>query len=344
VIKNLSRKCGILCSDCGAAWRLEFVHLSQKKYIFTLIFLFCLTVPLSALNPKGGSAGISPEASGYSRKGVSFGGGLTLGIDLNDSFSAGLKTGFFDNFDTVSALETALFFRYYIPRLRIDGLFAQLEAGSVVLFERGYHENLEAFPSFTGGLSAGWRFNFGEHWYVEPAARAGYPHIWGFSVTAGIRFGNQKIIKKEIKEGDAIDDMKITRDDDDNLRLQMFSIMFRNNQADFTGLSDETVKNNYETIKHVAEFLNKYKNYRIIIEGHANPTTPEGSARDRERNTIDRLSEQRALKVMEILGEFGVSSDRMSVSGAGFSRTLVPYNDNENNWKNRRVEIILIKE
>jgi outer membrane protein OmpA-like peptidoglycan-associated protein len=227
-----------------------------------------------------------------------------------------------------------------------------LEAGSAVYLERGYQENPEVFPAFSGGLSAGWRFNLGGNWYVEPAARVGYPYIWGFGVTAGIKFkgtdGNQKTVakehKKEIEEGDVIDDMKVVKGDDGNLRLQVFSIMFRNDQADFTGLSDETVKNNYETIKHVAELLNRYKNYRIIIEGHANPTTAEGRAREREKDIAIRLSEQRALKVMDILKEFGVSPDRMRVVGAGFSKMIAPYNDGENNWKNRRVEIILIRE
>jgi hypothetical protein len=134
----------------------------------------------------------------------------------------------------------------------IDGPFVQLEAGSVVLFERGYSEKPEAFPAFSGGLSIGWRFNLGEKWYIEPAARGGYPHIWGGGITAGIRFEKRKAAvsekseqKEEIKEGDVIDDMKIMSDDEGNLRLQMFSIMFRNNQADFTGLSEEIIKNNF---------------------------------------------------------------------------------------------------
>ena len=326
---------------------------NTKKYLFALFIILCLESPLFALDFNSGFAGIGPEINGHSRDSFSFGGDLTLGIDLNKYFSAGFKTAFFDDFDSLSAIETLLFLRYYLPLPKItNGPFAQMEAGNVIYFERGYHENFEAFPSFSGGLSIGWHFNLGEHWYVEPVARGGYPHIWGFGVTAGIRFNgagvNQTAIvseqEKEIKEGDVIDDMKIIKDDDDNLRLQVFSIMFRNNQADFAGLSDETVKSNYETLRHVAEFLSKYKNYRIIIEGHANPTTPEGRARDQERNTVIRLSEQRALKVLEIINEFGVSYDRMGVSGAGFSKMLAPYNDNENNWKNRRVEIILIKE
>jgi outer membrane protein OmpA-like peptidoglycan-associated protein len=327
---------------------------SSKKGILVFFVLLCFSAPLFALDfwPDEGFVGISPEINGYTREGFSVGGGLVLGIDLNDQFSTGLKVGFFDSLDTLTAFETVLFFRYYLPWLRWpksnDGLFAQLEAGSVILLESGYHTNLEAFPSFSGGLSVGWRFNIGDCWFVEPVGRVGYPHIWGGGITAGIRYGNQKPVvveqKEEIKEGDVVDNMKIISDDEGNLRLQVFSIMFRNNQADFTGLSEETVKNNYETLKHVADFLNKYKDYKIVIEGHANPTTAEGRAREQERNTLIRMSEQRAQKVMEILKEYGVSSSRMSVVGAGFSKMLAPSNDTENKWKNRRVEIILIKE
>jgi outer membrane protein OmpA-like peptidoglycan-associated protein len=333
----------------------NFFEKPRPQYILIFIFFFYFSSPLFAqdFKPFSGFVGISPEINGYTREGFSLGGGLALGIDINNSFSTGLKAGFFDNLDTVSALETTLFFRYYFPFLRkpknTDGLFVQLEAGSAFLFERGYSEKPEVFPAFSGGLSLGWRFNLGEHWYIEPAARGGYPHIWGGSITAGIKFkregGNKTAaIKEEIKEGDVIDDMKITSDEEGNLRLQVFSIMFRNNQADFTGLSEEIVKKNYEAIRHVAEFLNKYKNYRIIIEGHANPTKAEGRAREQEKDMLISMSELRAKKVMEILKEYGVDSGRMSVVGAGFSKTLAPYNDRENNWKNRRVEIILIKE
>jgi len=383
------------------------------KYTLTLLILFCFTCPLFALDfwPNGGFAGIGPEINGYARSGFSFGGALVIGIDLNDQFSTGLKTAFFNNFDTISAFETALFFRYYLPWLHLpkstDGPFAQLEAGSVIFFESGYNENLEAFPAFSGGLAAGWRFNLAENWYVEPAARIGYPHVWGFSVTAGIRFKNQKTtIKEQEKETERqeirqiedkaedkteeeteeiinqtfnqeeneepinekteeettkevteeiteeteeiiekIDDsIKIVQDNDGNYRLQVFSIIFRADRADFTGLDDETTENNYTTIRRVAELLNKYRNYRIIIEGYANPTTPEGPAREQERYSLIHLSELRALKVLEELGKLGVSYSRMTVSGAGFSQTIVPYNDYENNWKNRRVEFILLME
>jgi len=312
---------------------------------------------------KKGFAGLGPEINGYARMGFSLGGALMLGLDLNGHFSTGLKTAFFDNFDTVSSFETLLFFRYYLPWLRLpkstDGPFAQAEAGSVVLFERGNHKNLEAFPSFSGGLSAGWRFNFGKNWYVEPAARAGYPYIWGVSVTAGIRLKHQSItVIEQIKEPEAehtgeaveetgeneIDGMKIIRDNDGNLRLQLPPVIFPANRADFAGLSGEITNNNYETIRLVAAMLARHQNCRIIIEGHANPTTREGGAREREQSALARLSGQRALKAQEELTALGVSSGRISIMEAGFSGTIAPYNDYENNWKNRRVEFILIWE
>jgi outer membrane protein OmpA-like peptidoglycan-associated protein len=310
----------------------------------------------------GGFAGLGPEINGYTREGYSLGGALLFGIDLTDMFSIGLKTAYFDNLDTIRAFETMLFLRFYFPFLHkpnnMDGPFAQLEAGSVVFLERGYHVNIEAFPSFTGGVSAGWRFNLGERCYVEPAVRAGYPHIWGGSLTAGIRSKNQKTYNYEQvievaqkpepirteEEIEEIDGIKVVKDRDGNLRLQVTPVIFRSYSSDFKGLSAGTLRSNNATIRRVAELLKKHKDYKIIIEGYANATRPEGRARERERYTLIHLSGQRALKVLEELGKQGISYERMTVMGSGFSRTEAPYNDNRNNWKNRRVEFILVKE
>jgi hypothetical protein len=116
----------------------------QYIHIFFIFFYFSVSLFAQDLKPFSGFVGISPEMNGYTREGFSLGGGLAFGIDLNASFSAGIKAGFFDNLDTVSALDIALFFRYYFPFLRkpknTDGPFVQLEAGSAVLFERSYSE------------------------------------------------------------------------------------------------------------------------------------------------------------------------------------------------------------
>jgi len=168
--------------------------------LLCLLCLLCFTSPLFASEPDSGFLGLGPGINGNTRHGTSYGGVLLLGVDINNQFSAGLKTSFFDNFDTVSANETVLFLRYYFPLPEnVKGPFIQLEGGGVIFFERGYHKYLEAFPAFSGGLSVGCRFNLGNYMYIDTAGRVGYPHIWGTSVMLGVRFKNQKINSDEKK-------------------------------------------------------------------------------------------------------------------------------------------------
>ena len=149
---------------------------------FTLILL-CAVGGLHAVD--GFYIGISPEAGAYTRFGAAIGGSLSAGVEINRQFSAGVITSIFHNLDTVLSVDPKAFFRYYIP-LPAYGLFVQAETGCVVFFEFN-----EAFPAFSGSVSAGWRFNFAENWYAEPAARFGYPFIWGVGVSAGVRIGNK---------------------------------------------------------------------------------------------------------------------------------------------------------
>jgi hypothetical protein len=149
------------------------------------LFLFASSAAFG-FPPSGAFAGIGPEANGHTRNSLAFGGGLISGFDLNPLFSIGQKTAYFHDTGAVGALELQGFFRFYPPVLRWlnsdSGPFLQAEAGGAVfLYEGG------AFPSFSGGLTAGWRFYFNRNWYAEPFARGGYPYIWGAGVTAGLR-------------------------------------------------------------------------------------------------------------------------------------------------------------
>jgi len=71
----------------------------------------------------------------------------------------------------------------------------EAEAGAMFAFEEG-----ETYPAFAGGISTGWRFMFGQkqeaksRFYLEPAIRFGYPHIWGAGIMAGfsIPLGTRK--------------------------------------------------------------------------------------------------------------------------------------------------------
>ena len=138
-------------------------------------------------------------------------------------------------------------------------------------------------------------------------------------------------------------DVLITRDGD-LLRVQVPSILFGPNIGDFSGVTrDITAANDY-VLRRIATTLNKFSSYQIRVEGHANPTAPTLAAREREHTLeLIPLSEQRARTVMEYLITLGVARGRLSSFGIGGSRTIVPYEDHPNWWKNRRVEFILVK-
>ena len=105
-------------------------------------------------------------------------------------------------------------------------------------------------------------------------------------------------------------------------------------------MPEETVKKNNQVLKRVAEILNKFKDYRVTIEGHANNTT--GTQRE-EDNVLLPLSQKRAEAVKKILKDYGVNDSRLSTVGVGGTKPVVSRSDKDNWWKNRRVEFILVK-
>jgi outer membrane protein OmpA-like peptidoglycan-associated protein len=118
------------------------------------------------------------------------------------------------------------------------------------------------------------------------------------------------------------------------------SIVFRANAADFNGLDPAVVDNNIRIIRRIAEILNKFRDYRVQVEGHANPVARTEAE---ERTELQPLSESRARAVVNMLGEYGVARTRLSSTGMGGSRPVIKWEDRDNWWKNRRVEFILIK-
>ena len=143
--------------------------------------------------------------------------------------------------------------------------------------------------------------------------------------------------------------------DGDVLKMQIPSIIFRSNEADFngkdidkiSGLSSDQIENNTRVLKRVAEILDKFKDYNVTIEGHANNITGTEAEETTDSEEYGRalvpLSKERAEFVKQKLVEFGVSESRLSTTGAGGRKPIVPREDTENWWKNRRVEFILNK-
>lgn len=140
----------------------------------------------------------------------------------------------------------------------------------------------------------------------------------------------------------------------DVLKMQVPSIIFRSDKADFAGkdvdpqkgLEQSVIDNNIRVLKRIAEILNKFKDYTVRIEGHANNITGTEAEETSTANgniPLVPLSEARAETVREMLIEFGVSPHRLSTVGMGGRQPVVPHNDRDNWWKNRRVEFILNK-
>ncbi|MDR1031453.1 MAG: pallilysin-related adhesin [Treponema sp.] len=127
----------------------------------------------------------------------------------------------------------------------------------------------------------------------------------------------------------------------DGLRIQVPSIIFRAGYADFVGLTPDIAANNIRVLRRIAEILNKFRDYKVRVEGHANRTQADGA--DEELSELQPLSESRARAVVNQLVEFGVTRNRLSAVGMGSTKSVVQFEDRDNWWKNRRVEFILIK-
>ncbi len=136
--------------------------------------------------------------------------------------------------------------------------------------------------------------------------------------------------------------------DGSRFMIKVPSIVFRANFADFLNLSPEIVARNEEVVARIAQILNKYPDYRIRIEGHANSAAKimglsQAKINIEESRELIPLSAGRAELVRDMLVRNGVDAKLLSVVGLGSSRPVVEFQDAENRWKNRRVEFVLIK-
>ena len=132
----------------------------------------------------------------------------------------------------------------------------------------------------------------------------------------------------------------------DNLRMQIPSIVFSSDSGSWDGLDDNIVENNLWILRRVAQILTKFSDYKAWIEGHANHTVdPNDRARHQREQSIELqpLSEIRAKRILDELVMLGIDPKRLNSYGLGGVKPVVPWEDRDNWWKNRRVEFILIR-
>ena len=149
--------------------------------------------------------------------------------------------------------------------------------------------------------------------------------------------GNTAIVNDAI----AVDVLVIR--DGDKLKIRIASITFPPNSADLALVSGTAAELNARTIVRLGEIFTKNRSYTILIEGHANSvlySDSEAAARE-QREVLLPLSAARAEAVERELVAFGVSGGRITTDGVGGANPVVPFSDQQNRWKNRRVEFIL---
>jgi len=136
------------------------------------------------------------------------------------------------------------------------------------------------------------------------------------------------------------------------LKMAVPSIIFESDEANFQNanskLSAAQTSKNIEILNRIAEILKKFSDYKITIQGHANRVSD-----NLEEETVDNprewgralgpLSQERADAIKDYLVKRGVSASSITTEGMGGTRPVVNPKDTDNNWKNRRVEFILVK-
>ncbi|WP_027727909.1 FlgD immunoglobulin-like domain containing protein [Treponema sp. C6A8] len=136
------------------------------------------------------------------------------------------------------------------------------------------------------------------------------------------------------------------------LKMAVPSIIFESDAANFQAanakLAKDKVDNNIKILNRIAEILKKFKDYKVTVVGHANKVTDNP-----EEETVDNmnqwgrasqpLSKERADAIRAYLMKKGVSGANISTEGMGGTKPVVNPKDKDNNWKNRRVEFILVK-
>lgn len=166
-----------------------------------------------------------------------------------------------------------------------------------------------------------------------------YPYVFEVTDTLGMTSSFEGVINVDvlvIRVGDV-------------LKMQVPSIIFRKDAADFkvdSSLTKANVENNERVLKRIAQILNKFKDYTVTIEGHANNvsgTEAEETSTANGNIPLEPLSQKRADFVKEKLVQYGVDANRLTSVGRGGRQPVVARSDRDNWWKNRRVEFILNK-
>ena len=189
--------------------------------------------------------------------------------------------------------------------------------------------------------AAGVTIPLSDRWNIEPSIRGGYPHLFGFSVTAGYKFPLPRATRHVTPARVEYIEVIRTLPPSEIVKRVMISavefVLFGPDIGRYNvGIDYDAQQLNELVLDYTAQTLIGNPNYRVRIEGHANPYTINRS----EIDELQTLSAMRSNVVAEQLRQRGVSDDQMVIISFGGTRTATTEWDVRN--RNRRVELIII--
>ncbi|MCL2601198.1 MAG: OmpA family protein [Treponema sp.] len=219
-------------------------------------------------------------------------------------------------------------------------IFAQGGLGLVSAY-RGWDSVFDEVTRTRGSLlfdaALGITVPISERWHFEPSVRGGYPHIWGVSLTAGYKFPLPKSFTREttIQVIQGVPPSEIIRH---VLISAVEFVLFGPDIGSYNvGIDPDARQLNELVLNYAARTLRENPNFRVRIEGHANPYTISAS----EADELMTLSAMRSNVVAEQLRLRGVPEDQIVIVSFGGTRTATSEWDVRN--RNRRVELIILQ-
>jgi outer membrane protein OmpA-like peptidoglycan-associated protein len=309
----------------------------SKKHI---IFVFALVLFCSALHAQtdfpGGGYWSFDAGAGMTDilvKGLSYQAVIDPKLWLSPAFMLGNKSAVNYSTDHILAFETQVYLRWNFLRLgppekQVTPFF---QGGMGML--AAYKDQVFGNPTNNRGslmfdAATGITIPLGSRWHIEPSVRGGYPHIAGFSLTAGYKFPfPQKGKSRGPSSNDIIKRIHIASFD---------TILFGPDTEQYNADVDPGTRDlNDRILNSTAEMLKEHPEFRVRIEGHANPVTKTSG----EAARLMVLSRKRADVIAGKLREKGVKEEQMVITAFGGTR-IISY-DTRN--INRRVELIVVQ-
>jgi hypothetical protein len=266
---------------------------------------------------------------------------LMVGSRIGVSYSAEA-----DSRDILT-FESQIYLRWNMLRLgktqKKTNIFIQGGLGLVAAY-RGDNMPFDDVTMTRGSLLAdaalGITVPLSARWHLEPMIRGGYPHIAGFSVSAGYKFP----LPKKIKYYDRYDYIEIikTLPPEEIIKVLTVSlnefILFGPDIGKYNvGIDHDAQGLNELVLNSTAQMLKENPGCRIRIEGNANPVTTDPN----EADELMTLSAMRANAVAAQLKARGVNEEQMVIIAFGGTRTVT--HDHQIWNRNRRVELMVIQ-